>query len=134
MATASKIVLENPIAKIDVKLRRGSTLRETVTWKRGETLATATPVDLTGCSAVAQCRAKQDSEDVLFEIGTADSTIVLGGVLGTIEFVFDDRANDFIPETGKGGPWDVEITMADGSVWPFAVGVVTFSGETTRED
>lgn len=44
------------------------------------------PVDLTGWSARMQLRSSQPDETVILELQTADSTILLGGTNGVIQF------------------------------------------------
>lgn len=115
-------------AKRNLIIEQGATFRPpSWTWKAG---TPKTPVDLTGCQARMQVRAKMDT-DVLLELTTENSRIVLGGVAGTIQL--EVSAADTNAITWKGGIYDLEIVFADGRVRRLLYGSVSVSPGVTRE-
>lgn len=121
-------------AKIHLKglraILQGGSYDQTFTWKRGTTVALATPVDLTGCAARMQIRRKVGSDIVLLELTTANGRIALGGAAGTIRLLIDSAITAAIDWTI--GVYDLEIVMTDGSVVPKFYGDVEVVREVTR--
>ena len=117
--------------KINLKINQGATFFKRVTWKVGPTEAAAVPVDLTGCTARMQVRAKVNSPSALLDLTTENGGINLGGVLGTIDFCRLD-AEQSAAITWKGGVYDLEIVFSDGSVERKFYGSVSISPEVTR--
>ena len=117
--------------KLPLKILQGETFAKLVTWKVGPTEATAVPVDLTGCAARMQVRAKLTSPDVLLEFTIENGGIVLGGADGTIEYA---RMSD--SETAALGwrdaVYDLEVVFSDSSVRRMFYGPVSISPEVTR--
>lgn len=100
-------------------------------WGVGETEATATPVDLTGCSAVMHIREKTDSPDILLTLSTENSRILLGGAAGTIAPYMSDEDTALI--TGwKSGVYDLKLIFPDGSSIFFVEGSVVADYKVTR--
>lgn len=117
--------------KIKLEIPQGATFSKVVTWKTGATKATATPVDLTGCTARMQVRAKIDSTSALLDLTTENDGIILGGVAGTIDFCrLTAAASAAI--TWKSGVYDLEIIFPDGTVLRKIYGSVSVSPEVTR--
>ena len=101
------------VHKVPLKFYTGSTFDQTWTWKTGATAATAVPVDLTGCTARAQFRAKPGAEPVLLDLTTQNGGIQLGGVSGTIRIVVTDELTAQI--TWQQAVYDLFIYFPDGT-------------------
>lgn len=99
-------------------------------WSTGETLATATPVDLTGCSAVMQIREKIDSADVLFTLSTANGRIILGDDEGSVALNISDE--DTADIDWKKGVYDLRIEFPSGVSIFFMEGSVVADKKVTR--
>ena len=114
--------------KINLKINQGATFSKLVTWKTG---TPPVPVDLTGCTARMQVRARVDSPTALLDLTTENGGIVLGGVLGTIEFCkLSATASAAIG--WKSGVYDLEIVFPGGTVLRKMAGSVAISPEVTR--
>lgn len=114
----------------NLEIKQGSTFDDFVTWKTGATSETATPVDLTGCTARTQFRAKHDSPTVLLELTTANGGMELGGTAGTVRWLIS--AEDTADITWTTAVYDTEIVFADGTVQRKFAGKVKVSKEVTR--
>jgi hypothetical protein len=99
-------------------------------WATGETVDTATPVDLTGCSAEMHIREKLESPTILMTLSTANNRIVLGGALGTIALRITDE--DTAAIAWKSGVYDLRITFPGGESVYFVEGNVTADRKVTR--
>ncbi len=114
--------------KVPLKIDQGGTFQKVVTWKAG---TPATPVDLTGCSALAHIRAKISSPTTLLELSTSDGTITLGDDAGTVTIAIDAETTAAI--TWTQAVYDLEIYFPDGTVRRLLNGSVTVSPEVTRD-
>lgn len=99
-------------------------------WSTGTTEATATPVDLTGCSALMHVREKLDAIAILETFSTDNGRIVLGGMAGTIAPKMVDE--DTAVVTWKSGVYDLKITFPDGDSVFFAEGNISAKKKVTR--
>lgn len=98
--------------RVHLNFYQGSTFDQNWTWKVGLTEETALPVDLTGCTAKAQVKSKIEGE-VLLEMTTENSRIILGGSNGNIRILIaDDITSAF---TWDAGVWDLFIYFQDGT-------------------
>ena len=116
--------------KNNFTIYQGQTLSEERAWASGATAETATPVDLTGCTARMQVRGDIESETVLLELTTENGGIVLGGAAGTIVIFMSAVQTAAI--TWTPGVYDLEIVFPDGRVRRLFYGVITVSPEVTR--
>lgn len=100
-------------------------------------------VDLTGASARAKAVASLDG-NTMFDISSAESTIILGGVAGTIIPLITAPQtsamwkSSYVTKPGidgrpwaKAGKWDLEITESGGAVRRLLMGDVYLSPEVT---
>lgn len=113
--------------KRNLTIEQGTTFRKSWTWRAGSPSAA---VDLTGCTARMQIRAKVDSAAILLELTTENNRIVLGGVAGTIDLIVS--AADTAALAWKSGAYDLEIVFADGTVRRLLKGSVFIDPEVTR--
>lgn len=117
------------VHKVPLKFYTGSTHDQTWTWKVGNTAATATPVDLTGCTARAQFRPKIGSPTVLLDLSTQNGGIQLGGVLGTIRVLVTDEQTAQM--TWTTAVYDLFIYFPDGSAVARMAGTATVTQGVT---
>lgn len=113
--------------KQNLKIDQGASFSQLVTWKAGDP---AEPVDLTGCTALAQVRARVDDVAVLHAFDSADGSITLGGAAGTIELIMTDEQT--AAATWKTGVYDLLISFPDGSKRRLMAGSVVISPGVTR--
>ena len=108
---------------------QGSTWDQTFTWFQPDGV---TPVNLTGCTARIQGRAKAASTSpVLFELtSTPAAGLTLGGTAGTVRVVIADELSD--AWNFKRCAYDLEIAFPDGTVQRLLMGSVTVDPEVTR--
>lgn len=117
--------------KRKLKIKKGSTFDDLVTWKVGATAGTATAVDLRGCMARTQFRASIDSPDVLLELNTENGGMFLGGINGTVRWFIS--ATDTSAISWDKAVYETEITFADGiTVHTKFAGTVTVYKEVIR--
>lgn len=120
-----------PAFKIKLEIPQGATFSKLVTWKTGATVAAATPVDLTNCTARMQARVKITDAEPVLNLTTENGGIILGGTAGTIEFcrlsATASAALDW-----KSAVYDLEIIFPDGSVLRKIYGSISVSAEVTR--
>lgn len=110
---------------------QGATYTQSLTWKTAaDEDATKTPVDLTGCTARMQVRAKVGASEVLLTLTTENGGISLGGTAGTIDLLID--AEDTAELTWSAGVYDLEIVYPGGQVRRLMYGTVAVSPEVTR--
>lgn len=113
--------------KHNITIIQGATLRDVTTWKAG---TPAVPVDLTGCTARMQVRAKIDSADTLLNLTTENGGITLGGTAGTVTVFLSATATAAL--TWKSGVYDLEVQFGNGDVRRLLAGSVAVSPEVTR--
>lgn len=111
----------------DLKLYQGATINVLIEWLDG---ATTLPIDLTGWTAVATFRETVDDLTPLFELSSADGTIVLGGALGTIHLLAPSP-DPSVFQTTK-GEWDLLVTNPDGETDAVLRGNIRFIRSVTR--
>lgn len=93
-------------------IQQGATFRQRFVYKAGETVASAAPVDLTGCTARAQMRPDYASDSVWAEWTTENGGISLGGPSGTIDMFSSAAATAAMP--ADKGVWDMELVFPSG--------------------
>ena len=117
--------------KAPLKIYQGATFTKSLTWKTAPDEESAkTPVDLTGCTARMQVRAKVGASEVLLSLTTENGGIALGGTAGTIELLID--ADDTAAIAWTSGVYDLEIVFPGGQVRRLMYGSFTVSLEVTR--
>lgn len=115
-----------PAAEYDFDIEQGAEFDRTITWRNSDD----TLKDLTGYTAKLQGRFKKSSTSVLFELNTSDSTIVLGGALGTIQLkqtLAQTRLFTFAVAV-----YDLELTPSGGNTRRLLEGRFLNSLEVTR--
>ena len=113
--------------KQNLKIDQGASFSQLVTWMAGDP---AVAVDLTGCSALAQVRAKIDDATVLHEFSSATGGIAMGGATGTIELVMTDE--ETAAATWRAGVYDLLISFPSGSKRRLMYGSITITPGVTR--
>lgn len=111
-------------------IKQGSTFDDLVTIKLGATVDTATPMDLTGCTARTQLRSAIDSDTVLLELTTENGGMELGGTAGTVRYFMS--ATDTAAIDWDTAVYDTEIVFPGGIVQRKFNGTVSVSKEVTR--
>ncbi len=96
--------------KYTLRIDQGANLVKTFTWKD----STGAPVDLTGYIAELQVRLKKDAASALVTMLSSNGTIVLGGVLGTIQLV--QSAAQTALYTFTSALYELEMTASGGVV------------------
>lgn len=114
-------------AQYDFTIEQGATLEKTFVWKDGDGVV----VNLSAYTARMQVRQSPSATDVLQSLTTTDSTIVLGGALGTITLSLSATATAAI--TWRRGKYDLELVSGDGTVTRLLEGVITVSKEITHD-
>jgi len=115
-------------ASIDITIYQGETFDRTFTYNTG-TLASYTPVDLTGYTARMQIRERLEDSTTIAELTTENSKIVLGGVAGTIQLLLTDTETSAITTNGV---YDLELISGGGVVTRLMQGKTILSKEVTR--
>jgi hypothetical protein len=87
------------------------------------------PVDLAGYTARMQIRAKLTSPDVIHELTTQNSGIILDNILKTITLTIPDEVTEQLNFVT--GVYNLEL-IKEGAVLNFATGNVTLQREVTR--
>lgn len=114
--------------KHNIKIIQGATLSDVTTWKAG---TPAVAVDLTGCTARMQARAKiTDTTTPLLSLTTENGGIALGGAAGTVTINMTATATAAL--TWKSAVYDLEIVFADTTVRRLLAGSISVSPEVTR--
>jgi hypothetical protein len=113
--------------KLNLKIDQGATFQKIVTWKTG---TPAAPVDLTGCTARMQIRARLTDALALLTLTTENGGIALGGDTGTITMTITAAATTLL--TWASGVYDLEIIFANGTIRRLLYGSVSVSPEVTR--
>lgn len=114
-------------SKYGIKIEQGATLGLPITWLVG---TAQLPVDLTGCTARMDIRAKLTDTAKLLSLTTANGRIVLGGTAGTITLLL--TAEETAALTWLAGVYDLEVEFGTGTVVRLLQGTVTVSREVTR--
>lgn len=110
-------------------IEQGTTFAFNIEWTQSDKV---TAVDITGYTARMHVRSAVDSEDILIDLTTANSRIVLGGTAGTIQLAI--TATDTAGLTFSTAVYDLELVNAggDGSVTRLIYGGVEVRPEVTR--
>lgn len=113
--------------QLDITIEQGATFVMNITWQNSD----GTPVNLTGYTAKMQARLKYSDASPLVTFTTSDSTITLGGALGTIA-VSGMATLTGITEA-KTGVYDLELTQtSSGKVTRLLQGKAYISPEVTK--
>lgn len=125
-------------SKLNFSVRRGSTLRRTITWYATPVWLDAeqtqidtinsTPVDLTGYTARMQVRDCQNGV-VALDLTTENAGLVLGDATGTITFFVSDTDTENV--TFDRCLYDLELVEPGGDVVPFLAGTFIFKDQVT---
>jgi hypothetical protein len=118
------------VFKYKIQIIQGETYTKIFPWKAGSSSNLVTPVDLTGCTAKMQVRSKVSSPDVLLELSTQNSKIVLGGITGEVKINLSAAETSSL--TWTSGVYDLKIQFPDGSVRRLLSGTVSVSPEITK--
>ena len=114
-------------AKINLPvIEKGATYRHTLIWED----TNGTPIDLTNCTARLQIRADVFATELLCELNTDNSGIVIAQLLGRIDLFIS--AADTSTLDGLGGAYDLEIYRLNGDTTRLIEGGVAFKPEVTR--
>lgn len=112
---------------VTLNVRQNASFTKNFVWKTGDTL---TPVDLTGCTAIAQVRSSIESPDVVFTFNTTDGTILLGGVAGSIVMKMSPSQSLTISEGTY--YYDLMITFPDTTKVALIEGLILVKPSVTR--
>lgn len=115
----------------NIKIYQGATFGFERQILLGETEATATPVNFTGCTGRAQARTDFQATATLFDLSTANGALTLGAD-GTVSWRLSAVETAALPKLGKPGRWDLEIYWPDGETTRFFMGTVMLDLEVTR--
>lgn len=113
--------------KDPLTIYQGATFHKRFIWQS----ASGSPIDLTGCTARMQVRAKVTDPAVLIELTTEDGGLTLGGATGTIDLEISDEDTRVIT-SWKGGVWDLLITFPSGETYRIVEGTIVVSPGVTR--
>jgi len=111
--------------KYDLTLEQGATVTQVLTWKD----YLGTPVNLTGFTARMQARRQVNDLEILLDLTTANSGIVLGGVLGTVAINISAAATALISGVAV---YDLELVSGSSVVTRLVEGKIFFSPQVTR--
>lgn len=92
-------------AKRNIKIEKGSTFLMSLVWKAPD----GTPINLTGYTARMHVRKTISSSTKLLDLTTENGSIVLGGILGTIDITGAATATQAIADGIKSGVYDLEM-------------------------
>jgi len=118
--------IKSKAAKLDYEIEAGSTFDITLTW----TDSTGTLIDLTGYTARSNWRDTVDAATILVDLTTANSKIVLGGALGTIQIIQTAAETELYPFTTA--VHDFELIAPSGDVTRLFEGSIVVVPEVTR--
>lgn len=123
-------VIKRRSIELNIEVDKGSTFRNTVTWRVGDSEANAQPVDLTGATARLMVRASVNDATVLHEMNDVDGSIILGGATGEIELLITAPISTGFNFTN--GVYGLEITASSGDVTRLLRGTFTAFDENVR--
>lgn len=91
------------------------------------------PIDVTGCHAILEIRPQFGSNFVLDTLKDGDSTIVLGGVQGTVDLVFvpADTDQEGLLSGWSRGSYDLILIEVGGKRVKLAKGFITIARSAT---
>ena len=125
-------------AALDFTVRKGSTLRRTITWYASPVWLddaeteldtdNSTPLDLTGYTGRMQVRDKRTST-LVFDLTTTNGGLLLGDANGTITFYISDTDTD--AALYDKCVYDLEIIDTIGDVIPLIAGTFTLVSQVT---
>lgn len=125
-------------AAMDFAVRKGSTLRRTITWysdpvwldSQQTQLDTdnSTPLNLTGYTGRMQVRSKTGNQ-LVYELTTENGGLTFGGAAGTITFFISHLDTDS-PSSDK-NVYDLEIVDLTGDVIPLVAGAFVLANQVT---
>lgn len=88
------------------------------------------PVNLVGATARMQVRSSSNNAGLLLEATSEDGEIIVDGTDGTLTVqISHEKTRLLIPSVAV---YDLEIYMADGTVWKVLKGRCRIQGEVTR--
>lgn len=116
--------------KWNLTIEVGSVFDQLFTWKTGPDLNNLVPVDLTGYTAYSQFRQDWDSEEIDVDASTADATIVLGGVEGTIQYAVPRTVTVGLQDKPP-GVWDLFVVDSLGAPKRLLHGTVSYAKRST---
>jgi hypothetical protein len=113
-------------------IEQGAAFTLVFTWYPSDPTAVPPPApnDLTGATAAMQIRAKQGAP-ILVDATDANGKIVLGGVTGTVAIELTADDTEMIPV--RTAYYDLEITLATGTVFRLLQGRVTVDPNITQD-
>lgn len=117
--------------RYDFLLEQGATFRRTFTWKIGDTVETAKPVDVSNFAARLMVRERIQDDEPLLSITDGDG-ITVGGEDGTFTIELSDEETASLDFAGPAF-YDFEIESGDGVVARLLHGRVGLAREITRE-
>ena len=112
--------------KYDITLYRGSTFRQTLTWKDQN----GTAINLTGWTARLQGRKSIPSDTPFITLTTENGGITLGGAAGTIELYITHMATAALVDDI--GSYDLELIAGNGDVTRLMMGRILVDPDVTR--
>lgn len=88
------------------------------------------PIDLVGASARMQVRSSSNNAGLMLQATSDDGEIIVDGVDGTLTILIShEKTKLLIPSVAV---YDLELYMADGTVWKVLKGRCRIQGEVTR--
>jgi hypothetical protein len=115
-----------PAGIYDMFCEQGATFKSTLSWQD----ESESPVDLTGYLARMQVRPSVKSTDLVVELTTENSRIVLYPETGRIELSLSAGLTETLP--AKKCVYDLELVAPSGEVTRLLQGAFTVSPEVTR--
>ena len=109
----------------NITVEQGATFVRIFRW-----LSAGVPVNLTGATAVMQIRQVASSDEVLWEMSTANGRLSIAEALGEITVTITAAQSTAFDWTF--GKYDLEVTTAGGTVYRLVRGTVSISAEVTR--
>lgn len=114
-----------PAGIYDITAEQGATFARTITWRD----ASATPINLTGCTAKMQVRKSVDADTAVLTLSSS-SGITLGGTAGTVALEVTSTKMSQVPAGLY--YYDLELTNVSGKVTRLLQGKFTVTREVTR--
>lgn len=94
-------------AKVNLVIEKGADFDPVFVWIEKDINGNEAPKDLTDYTAESHFREALDSPTPFLSCSTANGTIVLGGVNGTVQFKVPYATTEAI--AASGGVWDIEL-------------------------